>query len=78
MFRTQIYLTEDEKSALQNISFETGKKQSELIRHAVDQLIENFSNTHRLAFLRKAKGIWKNRKDIPVFKEIRESWDRSE
>ena len=76
MFRTQIYLTEDEKNALQNISYGTGKKQSELIRQAVDQLIEKFSNTNRLDFLRKARGIWKNRNDIPAFKEIRKSWDR--
>ncbi len=50
MFRTQIYLTENEKNALQNISSETGKKQSELIRQAVDSLIEKFTNTNRLIF----------------------------
>ncbi len=37
MFRTQIYLTEHQCSELAAIAKTTGKKQSELIREAVDR-----------------------------------------
>jgi hypothetical protein len=42
MVRTQIYLTEEERSALSSISNQLGKKQSELIREAVDDLIARY------------------------------------
>ena len=42
MVRTQIYLTEAERAALKAIARQTGKKQSELIRQAIDLLIEGF------------------------------------
>ncbi|MCK5058476.1 MAG: ribbon-helix-helix protein, CopG family, partial [Candidatus Aminicenantes bacterium] len=35
MIRTQIYLTEEEKSALSSLSTQSGKSLSELIREAV-------------------------------------------
>lgn len=73
MIRTQIYLTDSEKKALNTISTETGKKQSELIRQAIDQFIPKFQNHNRLSLLRKAKGMWKNRKDIPDFEKLRKT-----
>ena len=39
MVRTQIYLTDRQRAELAAISKTSGKKQSELIREAVDQLI---------------------------------------
>ncbi|MBW2739126.1 MAG: ribbon-helix-helix domain-containing protein, partial [Deltaproteobacteria bacterium] len=39
MIRTQIYLTDRQRSELTAISQTFGKKQSELIREAVDSLI---------------------------------------
>ena len=38
MVRTQIYLTEEERDGLDAIAKSTDKKQSEIIREAVDQL----------------------------------------
>ena len=77
MVRTQIYLTEQERSDLIALAAASGKTQSELIRDAVDDLIAKFGKTRRQAVLNSAAGIWKDRKDLPDFKATRQSWDRS-
>ena len=77
MIRTQIYLTERQRDELAMIAKSYGKKQSELIREAIDRLIEQAGNDRREQVLCKAAGIWKNRKDLPDFKSIRAEWDRA-
>jgi hypothetical protein len=76
MIRTQIYLTKRQRTELTTISKILGKKQSELIREAVDRLIEQAGNSRREITLREAAGIWKDRTDLPDFKKIRTEWDR--
>ena len=77
MVRTQIYLTERQHAELIAISKVMGKKQSELIREAVDRLIDQAGHNRREAVLRKAAGIWKDRTDLPDFKATRAEWDRN-
>ncbi len=77
MIRTQVYLTETEKKIIEMISIETGKKQSELIRQAIDKFIDEFQKHERIDLLKKAKGIWKGRKEVFLSEELRKSWDRS-
>ncbi len=76
MIRTRIYLTERQRRELADMATATGKKQSELIREAVDRLIEKESRAWREAVLQKTAGIWKDRTDLPDFDEIRSDWDR--
>jgi Arc/MetJ-type ribon-helix-helix transcriptional regulator len=76
MVRTQIYLTERQRDELAAIAKAAGKKQSELIREAVDRLIDQASRSRREAVLREAAGIWKDRTDLPNFKATRAEWDR--
>jgi hypothetical protein len=76
MIRTQIYLTERQRDKLFSMAKTAGKKQSELIREAVDRLINQKSRSTREAVLRQAAGIWKNRTDLPDFKVTRAGWDR--
>ena len=76
MVRTQIYLTRRQRDELAAIAKTTGKKQSELIREAVDRLIDQAGPERREAVLREAAGIWKDRTDLPEFKAIRAEWDR--
>jgi predicted DNA-binding protein len=76
MVRTQIYLTEHQRDELAAISKAAGKKQSELIREAVDRLINQSSHSRREAVLREAAGIWKDRTDLPDFNSTRAKWDR--
>ncbi len=77
MVRTQIYLTERQRNKLNAIAKTAGRKQSELIREAVDRLIDEATGDRREAVLRETAGIWKSRTDLPDFRATRAEWDRS-
>jgi metal-responsive CopG/Arc/MetJ family transcriptional regulator len=76
MVRTQIYLTKHQRHELAAISKAVGKKQSELIREAVDHFINQSRNSRREAVLREAAGVWKDRTDLPDFNSTRAEWNR--
>ena len=76
MIRTQIYLTDRQRAKLTIMAENMGKKQSELIREAIDHLIEQAGQNQKKTALKEAAGIWKNRDDIPEFKTLRSEWDR--
>lgn len=77
MVRTQIYLTERQRDELAAIAKTVGKKQSELIRDAVDRLIDQSGHNRRRVVLREAAGIWRDRDDLPDFEATRAEWDRT-
>ena len=77
MVRTQIYLTEHQREELAAIAKAVGKKQSMLIREAIDRLIDQAGRSRREAVLREAAGIWKDRTDLPDSKAMRAEWDRN-
>ena len=77
MVRTQIYLTKNQRDELAAIAKTVGKKQSELIREAIDRFIAQTGRGRRELVLREAAGIWKDRTDLPDFKAIRADWDRN-
>jgi metal-responsive CopG/Arc/MetJ family transcriptional regulator len=76
MVRTQIYLTDHQREELAAIAKIVGKKQSELIREAVDRFIDEQSHKRRKAVLGEAAGMWKDREDLPDFRATRSEWDR--
>ena len=76
MVRTQIYLTEDQRAEIAAIASQSGKRQSEVIREAVDRLIEQKSRGRREAILRAAAGIWRDQTDLPDLDALRRGWDR--
>ena len=77
MIRTQVYLTEQERNGLLALAEASGKKQSELIREAVDRFLAKFEETRIQILLENAAGMWKDRDDLPDFNATRRSLDRS-
>lgn len=76
MVRTQIYLTEAQQRSLRAMAGSTGRKQSELIREAIDRFVADGATTQYHASLRQGAGIWKDRSDLPDFSALRAEADR--
>lgn len=74
MARTQIYLTVIERRALAELSRRTGRTRSDLIREAVDKALKGAGP--QLALLRRGRGLWADREDLPEFMAIRREMDR--
>ncbi len=77
MLRTQVYLTAAESQGLSSLAKATGKKQSELIRAAIDRHLAISQAEVKRTALAQCAGLWKNRTDLPDFGEIRKGLDHS-
>ena len=75
MIRTQIYITEAEQRGMRELATTTQQCQSALIRQAIDQYLTRKKPADRLAKIRRARGIWKNRTDLELA-ELRADFDR--
>jgi predicted DNA-binding protein len=70
MVRTQICITEEERRKLRTLSRQSGRKQSELIRAAIDSFLSRTSATPARDALRACRGMWKDREQTE-FRAIR-------
>ena len=71
-----LHLTEQEQTALETIAQRAGKTPDELVHDAIQQLIAQFQSEDRLRLLRQARGMWKDRSDLPTLTDLRREWDR--
>ena len=71
MIRTQIYVTDEEKRKLRTLARHSGRKQSELIRNAIDEFLAHASVSPRRESLRKCRGMWKDR-GLDEFRKVRD------
>ena len=76
VIRTQIYLTRRQRDQLADIAGSENRRQSELIREAVDRFIEQHGRDRRESVLRAAAGIWKDRADLTSLRALRNAWNR--
>jgi hypothetical protein len=77
MVTAQITLSNAEGEALQAMTQTTGKTQDTLLHEAVRQFLGSRPPDDRLALLRRARGIWKDRTDLPDFHALRAEMDRT-
>ena len=77
MVRTQVYLTEEETGKLKALSIRLGRRQSELIRDAIDRYIDKAAPQNRLQKLQSARGLWKGHKQVPDIRSLRQEWERT-
>lgn len=61
----ELYLTEQEQGALEAMVQRMGKTSDEIVHDTVQQLIAQFHSEDRLGLLRQARGMWKDRADLP-------------
>ena len=64
-----LQLTEQEQTALEAIAQRLGKTPDEIVHDAVKQVIAQFQAEDRLRLLRQARGMWKDRTDLPAAAE---------
>ena len=81
MTTAQINLTDSQADALHELARRTGKTEDELLHEAVEKLINEVGEAEAkrqkwLESLRQAKGIWKDRDDLPDFRKLRTEFDR--
>ena len=76
MVEIEVKLSDRNHQALDQIARLTGKSEDELVGEAVEQLISKFQHGDRISALRRARGIWKDRKDIPTLDDLRRESNR--
>ncbi len=74
MIRTQIYLTQQELTAVRALAAAAGKSRREIVREAVDQFIAHV--LQRNSIRDAVSGLWRDRDDLPDFCALRHGWDR--
>ncbi|MBV9865614.1 MAG: hypothetical protein JO316_09710 [Abitibacteriaceae bacterium] len=67
----QVTLTDTESQALENLSQLKGKPPEVLLHEAVEHILAQYQQERRLAVLRQARGMWRNREDLPTVEELR-------
>jgi len=65
-----VTLTEAEVQAIEALSRSRGKTPQEILHEAIDHFLAWHKAENRTAALRQARGIWKDRQDLPELSEL--------
>jgi len=71
-----LHLTEEEQATLEAMAIRLGRTPEELVHDAVKSYIAGDQPELRPSLLRQARGMWKDRTDLPSARELRGEWDR--
>lgn len=76
MVRTQIYLSKEQKRRLDQMAAATGKRQSVLIREALDIYLAERQPKDWKEALEAVRGMWADRDDLDDFvRDMRAGWN---
>ena len=78
MVTTSVSLTEQENAALADMAQQAGKSRDELLREAIEQYLSRHQSPQRKALMQQARGLWRDRDDLPSLETLRQEWDRPE
>ncbi len=79
MVRTQDYLTEEQDRSLKGLAESSGRRQSALIREAVDRLLAEHRPKDWSEALEGVRGMWADRQDLDdLYADLRADWERRE
>ena len=76
MTTAQITLTDEESQTLQELCQLKGVAPEVLLHEAVESYLGRHQSGHRLLALRRGRGLWSQRDDLPSLTELRREWDR--
>jgi predicted DNA-binding protein len=77
MVRTQVYLTRKQKQGLERLAGSTGRRQSDMIRDAVDGYLAQHEPKDWREALESVRGMWADRDDLDeLYADLRMDWDR--
>jgi len=78
MNEPEINLTKQERDVLRKIAERTGKSQDEWLHEMLKRVIGELQREEeRRSLMRRARGIWKDRQDLPAPEDLRREWNRS-
>lgn len=76
MIRTEVTLTDEEAAAIKRIADQSSRNEEDVIHFAIEMLIGQKVATSKLERLRAARGIWRDRTDLPDLRQLRAGFDR--
>ena len=77
MVRTQVYLSEEQKRGLERLAATTGKRQSDMIREALDGYLAKHEPKDWREALEALRGMWADRDDLDELQaDLRMDWER--
>lgn len=69
-------LSSEDRVLLSSLAQDRGLTESQVVHEALTQLVGGMTNEERLRRFRQARGIWKDRTDLPDWEALRAECDR--